>query len=114
MSKHGLIKKINKFLETRNESYRGGWAKVSDQDMNDLWNIIDNLLSLKFSEDADGDLPINIHINNRNINEKMHFRPVPYDHNNFEEAFRIALSNLRIATERVGHFQDLKRLYQEK
>lgn len=68
---------IEGFLAERRES-DGGYAPVTDLDMEQLYTIMDMLLDRKFGEDPDGDLPIEYKLINRNLYFGMHYRPIPY------------------------------------
>ena len=67
------------FLKKKGKS-DGGWAEVSDDDIDDLHEIMEELLVLKYEEDADGDLPIEFVITNRNTHESNNFLRTQYTH----------------------------------
>lgn len=70
---------INKFLAERRKS-DGGYAPVTETDLEQLHAIINRLITLKWGPDPDGDWPINWHIIDRTRFEPMHYAPVPYEH----------------------------------
>lgn len=82
MTKHEL-KVLNNliadFLAERRKS-DGGFAPVTEQDLNQLCSIMEKLTGMKWGRDADGDLPIDWEIIDRTRFERMHFQPVPYQH----------------------------------
>lgn len=73
-----LIRLIEKFLRNHRESDGGGWAPVTGEDWEDLHNVIDKLVELKWDPDCDNDLPIEFQLINRNTHHRMAYTPVPY------------------------------------
>lgn len=98
-----LYERIDQFLEHHRTS-DGGWASVEDGDERELGMIIDQLLWYKYDEDADGDLPINFMIVDRN---KERFilnafqNRVSYMHEDSAGAFKEFLSALRYISEQI-------------
>ena len=84
-----LTDQIDKFLNEKRQS-NGGWAEVKDGDLSQLSGIIDELITAKFEEDPDGDLPVNYRLCDRNKVRFISRCTVPYD---TEGAVR-ALSNI--------------------
>ena len=72
-----LKRMIAKFLAECRES-DGGYAPVTESDMEQLEAIIAILVSTKFEPDPDGDFPVEWKLINRNTHHGMHYRPVPY------------------------------------
>ena len=77
--KNKLLNQIEKFLSERKKS-AGGWAPVSNDEIKQLYNIINLLIEEKYEEDVDGDLPVEVEVINRHLYQRMDFRPVPYRH----------------------------------
>ena len=102
-----LVNMIDQFLENHRESHRGGWAKITPADVSQLREIVHELIELKCDKDADGDLPIEVHLVNRRTHERMHYRPYPYpafdrpDEYSFHDRLRILVGNLHTATTRL-------------
>lgn len=74
-----LAKKIDAFLEVRRKS-SGGWPDVSEEDMEQLGEIIRSLIKAKFETDPDGDLPVEFGLTNRQTEMRNPFVEVPYEH----------------------------------
>lgn len=92
---------INSFLKHHRES-DDGWAEITPEDMSLLWDIIRELIKLKCSQDADGDLPIEFKLVNRMTHENLQFDPVPYrEEVSHEQIMRILMRNLNIAHNRL-------------
>lgn len=70
--------KLDAFLKTPRMSENGGWSKVEDQDMEDLTEIIQLLIDMKFERDGENDPSVEFDLVDRNKYERMHFVPVPY------------------------------------
>lgn len=104
---------IDRFLEDHREcSAGGGWAQITQGDITLLYDIVRELVALKCDKDADGDLPIEIHITNRRTHERLHYTAVPYREGldgdgielvPFTDMLQILLCNLRIASDRVDN-----------
>jgi hypothetical protein len=59
MSTAALFQNINEFLAERKESSPGGgWAPVTQDELQELNAIIHDLIELKYEYDADHDLPV--------------------------------------------------------
>lgn len=74
-----LAKQIDDFLKVRRKS-TGGWAEVTDEDMEQLSGVIGALIEAKFETDPDGDLPVEFGLTNRHTEMRSHFVSVPYEH----------------------------------
>ena len=108
-----LLQRIHGWLNHVRLS-EGGRAKITDDDVDELYDIIDGLIHLKCQKDPDGDLPIEFGLIDRTKFEPMHFRPVLYDFDvgTLEERFQILMghwSNLSVAT---GRFDTAMRCYE--
>ncbi len=93
---------IEKFLKERRES-TGGWAPVTDEDMELFHEVIYSLIEAKWGADPDGDRPVQYKLIDRTKCWPLHFRPVPYGHKrgSREEEFEAAMTNLSIAMDFV-------------
>jgi hypothetical protein len=86
MTNGKLIERIADFINDKRKSERGGWAEVREKDMTELDEILDGIISSKWEQDADGDLPINCKLIDRTKFEPDHFFVLPYlDHNSYRE-----------------------------
>lgn len=93
---------IEQFLKERRHS-TGGWAPVTDEDMDQLHTVIHTLIAAKWGADPDGDRPINYILIDRTKYRPMHFVPLPYGRKagKREEEFDSAMRNLSMAMEAV-------------
>ena len=105
-----LHEKIDKFLAIQNSADSGGWAKVKDGEMGELGIIFDQIIRYKYEEDADGDLPIDFMLVNRNRerfilsgfeNKTLYDRG---DNDHVHEIFIALLRALNSITEQVQLF----------
>lgn len=108
-------KLIDKFLAERRTS-DGGYAPVTEDDLNLLYQVVDSLLLEKLQEDPDGDLPVEIRIVNRHTHERMHYRPVPYLHKcktqkDYLEHINTVMGNLSSAAEQARHMAEITAKY---
>jgi len=83
-----MDKCIQKFLRNRRES-NGGWAKITEQDVMDLRDIINLLIDLKCEKDPDGDLPIEYILINRRKEYLPHFYCIQYDDDTLDQLFAV-------------------------
>lgn len=74
-----VLSLIEHFLSEPRESH-GGWAQIVDADIKELESIIKELISAKCEQDPDGDYPYEFVVVDRTKFERMHFRPVPHEH----------------------------------
>ncbi len=111
-----LKARINGFLEPRSESDGGGWAPVSEDDIENLYDIAERLEELKYGADADGDRPIQYNFVDRTKYYSSSYRHIPYivhpseGGDNLEDVLNHALTNLSIAMEAVRIPSDLLRM----
>ena len=56
----------------------GGWAPVTEEEMLQLVDILDQLVTAKYQKDSDGDLPVEFVLIDRNTCQRMDFRTMPY------------------------------------
>ncbi len=75
-----LTKMLEAFLKKKSESQNGCFAKVGENDLQDLCKIISRILELKYEKDADGDIPVDFRLVDRTRFERLHYIPVPYEH----------------------------------
>lgn len=77
-----VINKVMAYLapNERRDSSGGDYASVKEGDVHALWDIIREILYVKFEEDCDGDIPIEVDIVNRNECYSKHYEAVPYSH----------------------------------
>jgi hypothetical protein len=127
MIKHKKIHEmVDKFLKERRMSMPGGsWAEVTDQDIEDLYNLIDIIIDAKCQKDCDGDQTIQVRLVNRRKEYMPSFVPVPYCKNKEDERrkrYEVGAYNLAVAygdfyTEHrimVDHWHDEDRAKKEQ
>lgn len=108
MNIRDVMKKVAKFAEERRES-DGGWAPVTEDDMDQLRYIIDALLLLKFAEAPTVICQSTTFLVDRTKYEPMHYEPLPYKTEaSFVERLNIAMMNAEIAQDRA---RQIVRLY---
>lgn len=96
-----LLQKIGSFLADRRKS-RGGWAEITDRDVEILQEIIQELIEAKCEPDPDGGLPIDFILVNRFTHERIRYEPIPNikqpeSLRDLEPAFEVAMHNLSMA-----------------
>lgn len=79
ITKEELLSKIDVYLSERKKS-NSGWAPVELEEMRLLNDIIHNLITLKYEEDVDGDLPVEWHAVDRTkcYNPFLHYSDIEY------------------------------------
>jgi hypothetical protein len=77
--KDTLFKRIDAFLAEKKKS-NGGYAPVTDQEMQQLRDIFDRLVALKYEQDPDGDLPVDAILVDRTRFEKPLYLPIRHTH----------------------------------
>ena len=95
-----LIKMLEAFLKKKSESQNGGFAKVSEGEIEDLYKIIRCILELKYEKDASGDIPVDFRLVDRTKFERLHYIPVPYEHkakNDDERMDILSVLNLNLS-----------------
>lgn len=94
---------IEKFLKERRESNGGGWAPVTDEDMELFHAVLYSLIEAKWGADADGDRPMEYKLIDRTQYRPLHYFPIPYGHKDGkrEEEFDNTITNLSMAMESV-------------
>lgn len=113
---------IDRFLEDRRESHRGGWAKITPEDVTLLREIVHELIELKCELSADGDLPIEVKLVNRRTHERMHYSPVPYREQRddrgattiipFQDMLRVLTGHVSMAASRLDTEVQCARYYE--
>jgi hypothetical protein len=68
---------VDTFLAERRKS-EGGWAEITNDDIQQLEKIVLSLVKAKCQADPDGDYPIQFRIVNRRTHEHLSFQAVPY------------------------------------
>jgi hypothetical protein len=88
-----LTARVVAFIKDRKKS-EGGFASVTPKEIDDLYDIIADLISLKYESDPDGDLPVRVRLVDWTRFEPEHWFLVP--HSKFgEEDDKIAVDRLR-------------------
>ena len=100
--KQELHDMLEKFLSTQSKS-DGGWAAVSYEDMENLYDIFHKIIEMKYEVDADGDVPVQVKLVDRTKFQKLPYLPLPLmggypkSAEEFQDALRYASSNLSMA-----------------
>ena len=102
MVKHKKIHEmVDKFLKERRSSESGGgWAAVTDQDIEDLYKLVDMIIDEKCELDGDGDQTIRVRLTNRRKEYMSSFAPVPYredDEQSRRRRYEVVAFNLAVA-----------------
>lgn len=97
---------IDKFLEEKRKSDHGEYAEVTPKDMDNLFYVIELLISSKWEIDSDGDFPVEIHITNRHTHQRNHYLNIPYLHkcktkSDFNEYIRCIMANAALSGDEV-------------
>ena len=100
-----IFKKIEAFLDEPRSS-NGGYAKITDQDVVDLKDIINMLIDAKCETDPDGDLPLQVKVVNLTTHQSTHFMALPHHHDtekskDLKDVLSIASMNASIAVDQV-------------
>lgn len=116
-----VLEKIEAFLNERRVS-DGGFAPVTDKDMEQLHEVMYALVEAKWGSDPDGDRPLNYILIDRTKYWPMHYQPVLYAHNCCQdeerrESLRQKMANIRTAAEDVDrhlHIDELREKRENK
>ena len=100
-----LNKLLDEFLKKKSKS-DGRYAKISQEDMDCLYEILYTLRELKCEKDSDGDIPLEFRVIDRNTHESSNFFATRYTHtlHSAEERKRelsLRLANLNMATHSI-------------
>lgn len=103
--KKDLLNKLSRFLDDQKDG-NGSYAPVTKEEITELYNMFYEVLSLKYLEDCDGDLPIQLKIIDKTKYQSLKFFPVPHLGLNakleeVEEYLSFAHTNLSMATEQI-------------
>lgn len=102
--KKSLENAIEAFLADKRKS-RGGWAEVTQTDMDLLVKVCNELRQGKCQRDPDGDIPIEFDLVNRCTHESNNYLSTRYTHKLATEELKKELSvrmcNLKIAMRAV-------------
>jgi hypothetical protein len=99
-----LFQNINDFLAERKESSPGGgWAPVTQKEIEAMYDIINALIELKYEYDADHDLPVTVRLLDRTMFKSSFYDPMFQDKafDGYTEA-DVAKLNLGRAVMNVG------------
>lgn len=109
-----LRDKISVFLIERRLSKGGGYAEVTDKDIQDLYEIIEDLVDLKCDRDGSWELPIEVQLINRRTHQRSHYEAVPYSHQDIEGHISRAELNFDIAFEAYKTARKVAESYRKK
>lgn len=110
MTHDELIESLSDWLHERNRikvDDRGNWGEIKQQTLFNLYTFFNEIITLKFEEDSDGDSPLDLHIIDRTKCEPSFFQAIPYTHDRetYEEdpeklkiALRKAMMNQTVAS----------------
>ncbi len=102
--RESLFSLITDWLDGYRDS-DGGYAKITREDVTELYHIVDRLVKLKCQADPDGDRPIDFRLTNLNQCWPNRFRDVPYDHKSPDnEVLQTLLNNTAMAGSQLGDF----------
>lgn len=74
-----LPARVARFIADRRESEDGSWPQITDEDLEELYNIIALILDSKFECDCDGDRPIPVpRLTVRKREQVNYYRPIPH------------------------------------
>ncbi len=102
LDRHILNAKLDEFLAEYRTVNDSGWATLTDSDREQLQQFGNLLLQAKFDPDVDGDVPVEIMLNDRTQYQRLHYQTLPYptmDRENALERLYLANTNLAIAQE---------------
>lgn len=99
MKNKKLHDRLDAFLSKRKRSIAGGWAPVEINEIIFLGDLIIDIVKAKYQMDADGDLPIEFTLVDRNTCQSLLYRALPYpssikDKNEIESAEEMKLDIL--------------------
>jgi hypothetical protein len=127
MASHNqLLEDIKTYLRDRSLSDGGRWPEVTGPDMDLLQKIIDELIELKYGQDSDGDLPVEVLLVNRTRWRLSPYEPIPHESTLeaenpgishaeiYLQQLRRALYNLSIAMDDVTLYQKLWEFAEQK
>lgn len=77
----------------------GGYAPVEPKELDELRDIIDALIELKYESDVDGDRPVEVMLVDRTRYERPFVLPIPYTHSKRPEDGKSELELLQTAAE---------------
>jgi len=103
-----LIARIEEFLRVEKVSETGGYAPVDSKEIQEIDEIFNVILELKFMADCDGDLPVEVDVLNRSVFEtNTGDLPIPYMHKaktveSIDEIISIACCNASSAMTRLN------------
>lgn len=108
-----LIKKLKAFIKDKRKPIGTGWPEVKvgtkdeEGDVRALYDIVYDIIRLKFGTDCDGDVPIDVDLVDRTRFEAAHVIHIPYgedaDEDKRLDILYRAMGNVQIATERVNN-----------
>lgn len=95
--KEKLLGLIESFLAVRKKGMGGSWPDVTEDEMNELWDILNHIILLKYEKDADGDLPVVYELVDRTKYHRLDYVPIPYTYRDkSEEKYHNALERTSI------------------
>lgn len=100
---------VDAFLKEHRKS-AGGYAPVTEKDLEQLQQLFDQLQQHKFERDPDGDFPLRFLVIDRTKYEAFHYAPVPHlEHKDSGVEFiskarqRVLSLNLALAAGAIDH-----------
>ena len=93
---------IDKFLKEYRTSDGDSWTSVPSGDIQQLHDVVHAIVDAKYDKDLDGDLPIEVHLVDRNVYCPFWFFKTKYPHKietpeDLNEEMKLAMSNLKLA-----------------
>lgn len=75
--KDDFLRKLSRFLEEHKDG-KGNWAPVTREEITEMYGLLYEMVELKYAEDCDGDLPIQIKIVDKTKFQSSNFFPLPH------------------------------------
>lgn len=100
-----LLTKLSAFLAERKQS-GDGWAPVAPEEVEALYEIVEELITLKYGKDADGDLPVRVKLVDRTRYDPDHFFAIPNSmrfktSDEYLDALDLAAGNAKMAVDKL-------------
>jgi hypothetical protein len=99
-----FIEEVRKFVQNKSRSLDSGYAIVTKKDVEEMYDLIERMVELRFAQDSDGDYPIDFKLIDRTRFQSSHYRLIPqpedFDNETLEEQWniaKIAKINLEVA-----------------
>jgi flagellar biosynthesis component FlhA len=89
-----FIEEVKKFVQNKSCSLDSGYAVVAKKDIDEMYDLIERMVELRFELDSDGDYPIDFKLIDRTRFQSSNYRLIPhpedFDNETLEEQWKIA------------------------